>query len=134
MTIPQPLLVEALTSEMNEAPTAWSVASNFELPFLIKRLYADVPSFADSTAQSDGFAYSSTGHFSWICIDADRGTAVFVIPDQLDDAFDEALRIPLLALRPELNVHAALYGNVAPEIWFRIGDNRKVIAAQDFLA
>lgn len=134
MVTSQPILVSALTEGMNDAPTAWSVASNFELPFLIKRLFADVPAFAGSTAQDDGFAYSSIGHFSWMCIDADRGTAVFIIPDQLDDAFDVALRDPLLALRPELTVHAAIYGNVAPDIWMRIGGNRKVIAAQEFLA
>ena len=125
-------LTAELTDDMNDCATSWIVYGIYEVEYIARRLLAEVPLLTGSTADDDGFAKSSDGAYRWIFVDADRGSAAFIIPN---DGAGSELRESLQALEPALSVTPCIYGNVNDRVWFTLGGagRRLVIAAQDFL-
>lgn len=131
MGISQAQLVQSLTNAMNDCATSWIVYGIYEPTFIASRLVTEVPQLSGSRAMDDGWALSATGDYEWIFVDADRGSAAFIIPR--DDA-GSALRAPLQALEPSLSVTPCIYGNVNDRVWLTLGGGtRMVMPAQDFL-
>lgn len=132
MEFDQQGLVSDLTYRMNEAMTAWVVVGPYELSFITARLVSRVPLLADSIAGDDGFALSRDGRSTWICMDGDKGSGVFLFPED-DNLFNREMHKPVLGLAPELTVAPGIYGNVDPFIWAYIG-GAEVVPAQKFLS
>ena len=131
----QKSLVAVLTQNMNECMTSWIVYGPFEVHHIVKRLLSEVPLLADSTADDDGFALSQGGVFRWAFVDADSGSAAFIIPQNDHSEGWEGLRDQLLPLGGGLYVTACIYGNVNDDVWLTLGGagRRVAVPAQDFL-
>jgi hypothetical protein len=131
MEIDQESLTAALTESMNECPTSWIAYGPYEVSYIARRLLMEVEAISSSIAGQDGFAMSSSGLYRWIFVDADHGSAAFIIPK---DGSGSELRESLVALEPALSVTPCIYGNVNDSVWFTLGAGRKVVVgAQDFL-
>ena len=134
MALDQQSLAANLGEDMNDCPTSWIVYGPFEVKHIVGRLLAEVPPLTSSTADADGFAVSPGGKYRWIFVDADLGSAAFVIP-QNQNQFEVDMREPLLGLDGGLAVTSCIYGNVNDKVWNTLGGagRRLVVAAQDFL-
>lgn len=121
-----------LGAALNDTYYAWVAYGHFDADHLVRRLIAEVPPLADSVAGPDGFAVSSGGRCEWVIVDADMGSAAFIIPSGLTI---EEVRDPLLALGGGIKASAVLFGNVDDDVWITLGGagRRKVVAAQDFI-
>lgn len=131
----QQTLVAVLTENMNDCMTSWIVYGPFEVRHIVKRLLGEVALLAGSTADADGFARSPGGAFRWTFIDADSGSAAFIIPQDERSEGWEGLRDQLLALEGGLRVTPCIYGNVNDDVWRTLGGagRRVAVPAQDFL-
>lgn len=125
-------LESRLGEALNDTYYAWVAYGPFEIDHLVRRLIGEVPPLADSVAGPDGFAVSSGGRCEWVIVDADMGSAAFIIPSGLTV---EEVRDPLLALSGGIKVRPVLFGNVDDDVWTTLGGagRRKVVAAQDFI-
>lgn len=125
-------LESALGEALNETYYAWVVYGPFEVHHIADRLIAEVPPLAGSVADPDGFASSSDGRCKWVMVDADLGSAAFIIPSGLTV---EEVRDALLALGGGLKASAVLFGNVNDDVWLTLGGagRRRVVAAQAFI-
>lgn len=134
MALDQQSLAAHFGENMNDCPTSWIVYGPFEVDHIAKRLLTEVPPLYGSTADADGFAESPGGLYRWIFVDADMGSAAFIIP-QNQNQFEVDMRGPLLGLDGGLAVTACIYGNVNDNVWITLGGagRRMVVAAQDFL-
>jgi len=132
MEIDQRALVAQLTERMNDAMTAWVISGHYELSFTTARLMSEIPLLADSTAGEDGLAHSTAARSSWICMDGEAGSGVFLFPES-PTLFNELMHKPVLGLAPAFTVTPAIYGNVDPVIWGHLG-GAVVIPAHDFLS
>lgn len=134
MSPEQQALVARLTESMNDCATAWIVYGPFEVTHIAKRLLHEVPHLANSRADADDFARTAGGAFRWTFVDADRGSAAFIIPRDNRSESWVGLRDQLLALEDGLRVTACIYGNVDDDVWLTLGAGRRIaIPAQDFL-
>ncbi|GAB6858064.1 hypothetical protein JCM13591A_21690 [Microbacterium xylanilyticum] len=134
MALDQQSLVATLTASMNDCPTSWIVYGPFEVAHIAGRLLNEVPVLSGSRSDYDGFARGPRGAYRWIFVDADRGSAAFIIPTD-DNDLGNNLRGPLQALSGGLNVTPCIYGNVNDAVWTALGGagRRKVVTAQEFL-
>jgi hypothetical protein len=125
-------LTSALGEALNDTYCAWVAYGHFEVHHIVGRLLAEVPPLADSVADPDGFASASGGRCKWVMVDADLGSAAFIIPSGLTV---EEIRDPLLALGGGIEASAVLFGNVNDDVWLTLGGagRRRVIAAQEFM-
>lgn len=125
-------LESRLGESLNDTFYAWVAYGPFEVDHIVGRLLAEVPPLADSIAGPDGFAISSGGRCEWVMVDADNGSAAFIIPSGLTV---EEVRDPLLALGGGIKASAVLFGDVDDDVWMTLGGagRRKVVAAQDFI-
>lgn len=131
MEMNQESLAAALTESMNDCPTSWIAYGPYEVRYIAGRLLTEVEALSSSTMGVDGFARSSSGLYRWIFVDADNGSAAFIIPN---DGSGSELREPLVALEPALSVTPCIYGNVNDSVWLTLGAGRRVVVgAQDFL-
>jgi hypothetical protein len=132
MTNAQEYLTSRLGEAMNETYYAWVAYGPFEVDHIVGRLIAEVPPLSDSVARSDGFATASGGRCEWVMLDAELGSAAFIIPSGLTV---EEVRDPLQALGGGIKVSAGIYGSVNDDVWHTLGGagNRRVVAAQDFI-
>jgi hypothetical protein len=132
MTGTPQFLESALGEALNETYYAWVAYGPFEVRHIVDRLIAEVPPLAGSVADPDGFASSSGGRCKWVIIDADLGSAAFIIPSGLTV---EEVRDPLLALGGGIKASAVLFGNVDDDVWLTLGGagRRRVVAAQEFI-
>lgn len=136
MALDQQTLVAALTEAMNDCMTSWIVYGPYEVRYIVERLLGDITLLAGSIARADGFAQSSDGAVHWIFVDADGGSAAFIIPrDERGESVDR-LREQILALQGGLRVTPCIYGNVNDDVWHTLGGagRRVAVPAQEFLA
>jgi|GEM_PF-2805891 len=131
MVADQAALNSALNEGMNDAMTAWVVSGHYEAQFLVDKFLAGVPEFSDSVCRDDGFAHSGGAACRWTVVDADWGSAIFVLPDSL--SVSEDVRLAILDLQPEFTVSPSIYGDVDPKAIALLGDNRIILRADEYL-
>jgi hypothetical protein len=121
-----------LGEALNDTYYAWVAYGPFEVHHIVGRLISEVPPLSDSVASPDGFASSSDGRCQWAMVDADLGSAAFIIPSGLTV---EEVRDPLLALGGGIKASSVLFGNVDDDVWLTLGGagRRRVVAAQEFI-
>ena len=125
-------LESALGDALNETYYAWVAYGPFEVHHIVQRLISEVPPLEGSVADSDGFASSSEGRCKWVMVDADLGSAAFIIPSGLTV---EQVRDPLVALGRGIKTSPVLFGNVDDDVWITLGGagRRRVVAAEEFI-
>ena len=125
-------LESRLAEALNDTYYAWVAYGPYEVDHLVRTLIRGVPPLTDSTSGPDGFAISSGGRCKWIVVDADLGSAAFIITSGLRT---EEVRDPLFALGGGIKASPVLFGNVADDVWLTLGGGgrRRVVSADEFI-